>query len=108
MKTYRTGFLLAVIGNIVLASVLAGVWWHSQTSRPTTTSALEGMKPIAAPIVGGMITSTIHVLILVPVFFAFAAERAEARKHGSFRIGSDWLASSRLMKSRRRSCSPGE
>ncbi|MBV8841687.1 MAG: efflux RND transporter permease subunit [Bryobacterales bacterium] len=28
------------------------------------------MKPIAAPIVGGMITSTIHVLILVPVFFA--------------------------------------
>ena len=27
------------------------------------------MKPIAAPIVGGMITSTIHVLILVPVFF---------------------------------------
>jgi copper/silver efflux system protein len=27
------------------------------------------MKPIAAPIVGGMITSTIHVLILVPVLF---------------------------------------
>jgi hypothetical protein len=27
------------------------------------------MKPIAAPMVGGMITSTIHVLILVPVFF---------------------------------------
>jgi Cu(I)/Ag(I) efflux system membrane protein CusA/SilA len=27
------------------------------------------MKPIAAPIVGGMVTSTIHVLILVPVFF---------------------------------------
>jgi Cu(I)/Ag(I) efflux system membrane protein CusA/SilA len=33
------------------------------------------MKPIAAPIVGGMITSTIHVLILVPVFFAFMKER---------------------------------
>jgi len=26
------------------------------------------MKPIVAPLVGGMITSTIHVLILVPVF----------------------------------------
>jgi Cu(I)/Ag(I) efflux system membrane protein CusA/SilA len=25
---------------------------------------------------GGMITSTIHVLILVPVFFAFMKERA--------------------------------
>ena len=28
------------------------------------------MKPIAAPNVGGMITSTINVLALVPVFFA--------------------------------------
>jgi Cu/Ag efflux pump CusA len=34
------------------------------------------MKPIAAPIVGGMITSTIQVLILVPVFFAIMKERA--------------------------------
>ena len=34
------------------------------------------MKPIAAPIVGGMITSTIHVLILVPVFFAIMKERS--------------------------------
>ena len=34
------------------------------------------MKPIAAPIVGGMITSTIHVLILVPVFFAMMKGRA--------------------------------
>jgi Cu(I)/Ag(I) efflux system membrane protein CusA/SilA len=34
------------------------------------------MKPIAAPIVGGMLTSTIHVLILVPVFFAIMKEHA--------------------------------
>jgi copper/silver efflux system protein len=33
------------------------------------------MKPIAAPIVGGMITSTIHVLILVPVFFVLMKNR---------------------------------
>jgi copper/silver efflux system protein len=33
------------------------------------------MKPIAAPIVGGMITSTIHVLILVPVFFLLMKRR---------------------------------
>ncbi len=37
------------------------------------------MKPIAAPIVGGMITSTIHVLILVPVFFVMLKERALKR-----------------------------
>jgi len=34
------------------------------------------MKLIAAPIVGGMITSTIHVLILVPIFFVMMKERA--------------------------------
>ena len=39
------------------------------------------MKPIAAPIVGGMITSTIHVLILVPVFFVLMKERA--LRHGT-------------------------
>ena len=39
-------------------------------------SGSDVMKPIAAPMVGGMITSTIHVLILVPVFFAFMKERA--------------------------------
>lgn len=33
------------------------------------------MKPIAAPIIGGMITSTIHVLILVPVFFMLMKQR---------------------------------
>jgi len=37
------------------------------------------MKPIAAPMVGGMITSSIHVLILVPVFFVLMKERSLRR-----------------------------
>jgi Cu(I)/Ag(I) efflux system membrane protein CusA/SilA len=37
------------------------------------------MKPIAAPIVGGMVTSTVHVLILVPVFFVLLKSRALRR-----------------------------
>jgi hypothetical protein len=37
------------------------------------------MKPIAAPIVRAMITSTIHVPTLVPVFFAIMKERALRR-----------------------------
>jgi Cu(I)/Ag(I) efflux system membrane protein CusA/SilA len=37
------------------------------------------MKPIAAPIMGGMITSSINVLILVPVFFVMLKERALKR-----------------------------
>jgi Cu(I)/Ag(I) efflux system membrane protein CusA/SilA len=45
------------------------------------------MKPIAAPIVGGMVTSTIHVLILVPVFFALMKERA--LRYGTLRPSSE-------------------
>lgn len=55
----------------VLAS-LAPILWE-------TGIGSDVMKPIAAPIVGGMITSTIHVLILVPVFFVMMKERALKR-----------------------------
>ena len=34
------------------------------------------MKPIAAPIIGGLLTSTIHVLVITPVIFAMVKERA--------------------------------
>ncbi len=37
------------------------------------------MKPIAAPIVGGMITSSIAVLLLIPIFFAMLKERSLRR-----------------------------
>src|SRR5258705_12111983 len=34
MRTYRTGLLLALIGNIVLAAVVAGLWWHYHVGEP--------------------------------------------------------------------------
>ena len=34
MKTYRTGFLLALIGNIALAVVLVGLWLHYRAVKP--------------------------------------------------------------------------
>jgi Cu(I)/Ag(I) efflux system membrane protein CusA/SilA len=55
----------------VLAS-LVPILWESGIGS-------DVMKPIAAPIVGGMITSTIHVLILVPVFFELIQKRALRR-----------------------------
>jgi Cu/Ag efflux pump CusA len=55
----------AVVGDVRVGAVLAA------RDMPA-----ERMKPIAAPIVGGMITSTIHVLILVPVFFVMMKARA--------------------------------
>jgi Cu(I)/Ag(I) efflux system membrane protein CusA/SilA len=57
--------------SVVLASLIPILW--------ETGVGSDVMKPIAAPIVSGMITSTIHVLILVPVFFAFMKERALRR-----------------------------
>jgi Cu(I)/Ag(I) efflux system membrane fusion protein/cobalt-zinc-cadmium efflux system membrane fusion protein len=34
MKTYRTVFLLALIGNILLAVVLVGLWLHYRAAKP--------------------------------------------------------------------------
>ncbi|MGA9511597.1 MAG: efflux RND transporter permease subunit [Candidatus Sulfotelmatobacter sp.] len=55
----------------VLASLIPILWASGIGS--------DVMKPIAAPMVGGMITSTIHVLILVPVFFVLMKERSLRR-----------------------------
>ena len=55
----------------VLASLIPILWESGVGS--------DVMKPIAAPIVGGMITSTIHVLILVPVLFVMMKARALRR-----------------------------
>ncbi|MBM3779992.1 MAG: efflux RND transporter permease subunit [Acidimicrobiia bacterium] len=45
----------------------------------STGVGADVMKPIAAPIVGGMITSTIHVLIITPVIFYLMKVRALRR-----------------------------
>jgi len=61
---------LMTVTAVILS--LAPILWESGIGS-------DVMKPIAAPIVGGMITSTIHVLILVPVFFVLMKERALRR-----------------------------
>jgi Cu(I)/Ag(I) efflux system membrane protein CusA/SilA len=55
----------------VMAS-LAPILWE-------TGIGSDVMKPIAAPIVGGMVTSSIAVLLLIPIFFAMLKERALRR-----------------------------
>ena len=59
--------VIAVLGS------LAPILWESGIGS-------DVMKPIAAPIVGGMITSTIHVLILVPIFFMMLKERTISKR----------------------------
>ncbi|HTJ78313.1 MAG TPA: CusA/CzcA family heavy metal efflux RND transporter [Rariglobus sp.] len=37
----------------------------------STRTGVEVMRPIAAPVIGGMLSSLIHILIVTPVIFAF-------------------------------------
>ena len=68
---------------MTVAAVLAGLIPILSESRVGS----DVMKPIAAPIVGGMMTSTVHVLILVPVFFVTMKSRALRR--GRLRSAAD-------------------
>jgi len=45
----------------------------------STGVGADVMKPIAAPIIGGMVTSTMHVLVITPVIFYLMKRRALRR-----------------------------
>ncbi|MBM4324347.1 MAG: efflux RND transporter permease subunit, partial [Deltaproteobacteria bacterium] len=58
---------LMTVGTTLIG--LVPIMWSSGVGA-------DVMKPIAAPIIGGLLTSTIHVLIITPVIFALVKERA--------------------------------
>jgi Cu(I)/Ag(I) efflux system membrane protein CusA/SilA len=51
----------------VVASLLP-ILWSSRTGA-------EVMKPLATPVIGGMVSSLLHILIVTPVLFAWLRER---------------------------------
>ena len=55
----------------IVASLLPIMWSHRQGA--------EIMKPLATPVIGGMISSLLHILIVTPVIFLWLRER-ELRK----------------------------
>ena len=59
----------------IVASLMPIMWSHRQGA--------EVMKPLATPVIGGMISSLLHILIVTPVIFLWLRER-ELRKgrHG--------------------------
>ena len=64
--------------STVVASLLPIMWSHS--------TGAEVMKPLATPVLGGMVSSLGLVLIVTPVIFYWLRERdlrrAEAEKSG--------------------------
>lgn len=53
--------------STVVASLLPIMW--------STSTGAEVMKPIAAPVIGGMISSLLHILIVTPVIFSALRSR---------------------------------
>jgi copper/silver efflux system protein len=51
----------------IVASLLPIMW--------STRTGAEVMKPLAAPVIGGMLSSLIHILIVTPVIFLWLRER---------------------------------
>jgi copper/silver efflux system protein len=56
----------------VVASLLPIMWSHS--------TGAEVMKPLATPVLGGMVSSLIHVLLVTPVIFYWLREREFRRE----------------------------
>ena len=55
----------------IVASLMPIMWSHR--------TGAEVMKPLATPVIGGMVSSLIHILLVTPVIFAWLRER-ELRK----------------------------
>ena len=56
----------------IVASLLPIMW----STRP----GAEVMKPLATPVIGGMLSSLLHILIVTPVIFAWLRERELRRE----------------------------
>ena len=60
--------------STVVAGLLPIMW--------STSSGAEVMKPLATPVLGGMVSSLVHVLIVTPVIFFWLHER-EIKRHAA-------------------------
>ncbi len=76
-EAVKEGALLRLRPKVMTVStVVAGllpIMWSS-------SAGAEVMKPLAAPVLGGMVSSLLHVLIVTPVIFSFIRERELARE----------------------------
>jgi Cu(I)/Ag(I) efflux system membrane protein CusA/SilA len=72
----------------VVASLLPIMWSHS--------TGAEVMKPLAAPVLGGMVSSLFHVLLVTPVIFYWLRERELRRDTEREATGTDLDLQERL------------
>ena len=68
---------------MTVATIVAGllpILWSTRTGA-------EVMKPLATPVIGGMLSSLVHILIVTPVIFCWLRER-EWRKLAAASVGA--------------------
>jgi copper/silver efflux system protein len=66
--------------STVIAGLLPIMW--------STRVGAEVMKPLAAPVLGGMVSSLLHVLVVTPVIFFWLQERRLGLRGGPFPVAT--------------------
>ena len=72
IQAVKDGVLLRLRPKVMtVATIVASllpIMWSEQTGS-------EVMKPLATPVIGGMVSSLLHILVVTPVIFAILRER---------------------------------
>jgi len=88
MEAVTEGALLRLRPKVMTVStVVAGllpIMW-------STSAGSEVMKPLATPVLGGMVSSLLHVLIVTPVIFFWLRER-QLKKHDATDVSGEMAA----------------
>ncbi len=83
-EAVMSGALLRLRPKVMTVStIVAGlipIFWSSRTGA-------EVMKPLATPVLGGMVSSLLHVLIVTPVLFIWLRERELAKVDEAAAVG---------------------
>jgi len=83
--------------STVIAGLLPIMW--------STSAGAEVMKPLATPVLGGMISSLIHVLVVTPVlFYSLKTRQLNRQPESALETKTEW----RLVDTRRGTTSEGE
>ncbi len=56
-----------------------------------TGTGADVMKPLTAPLIGGLLTSAVHVLVVTPIIFSYMKERALAKGKLEQSKMADWM-----------------
>ncbi|MBZ5699923.1 MAG: efflux RND transporter periplasmic adaptor subunit [Acidobacteriia bacterium] len=78
MRTYRNAFFVALIGNLVFAGILAGIWWYTRRSTGKLQPATAAANPEVQPSQGSSAGSSLVPVQTPHVPVQLSAERLQS------------------------------